>query len=164
MKGERRSWYCFSHCSIRNTAPVLGNSIEVILYVELEIEVLEEQRSQTGNCETRQRLTTAKSSHNPKGLNDRVMQRYRQVSEASHCGGNLKQDRAYSEWTMLFHRTWSHVPSLEVSVRNATQRGVGRGWWRGGEQFPFLPSSNLPPVPPTGQTWRETRDKGSWEK
>lgn len=76
---------------------MLGNSIEVILYVELEIEVLEEQRSQTGNCETRQRLATAKSSHNPKGLNDRVMQRYKQVSEASHCGGNLKQDRAYPE-------------------------------------------------------------------
>ena len=83
--GGEKTRYCFSHSSGRKTPPVLGNSIEQILYVELEIEVLEETKSQTGDCETTQRLTTAKSSHKPKGLNDKVMRKYKQVTEFSHC-------------------------------------------------------------------------------
>lgn len=142
--GERRPWYCFSHCSGRKTAPVLGNSIEEILYVELEIEVLEEPKSQTGNCETTQRLTTAKSSRKAKGLTDTVMRRYKQVSEASRCGGNWKHNKAPPKdlcMDMLFHRTWSHVPSLEVSGRDATQELVGSGGVQGSN---FL--SSHPPI------------------
>lgn len=56
--------------------------------MELEIEVLEEPKSQTGNCETTQRLTTTKSSCKPKGLTNIVMRRYKQVSGASRYGGN----------------------------------------------------------------------------
>lgn len=76
--------------------------------MELETEVLEEPKSQTGDCETTQRLTTAKSSHNTTGWKDTVM-RCDQFSEAGYCGGNFKQDGACSKGTVEGDTCWQEI-------------------------------------------------------
>lgn len=162
--GERRPWYCFSHSSGRKTAPVLGNSIEEILYVELEIEVLEKPKSQTGNCEITERLTTAKSRRTRKGLTDTVMRRYSRSQKPAivlRIENTIKHTLKELCMDMLFHRTGNHVLSLEVSVRDATQELVGSCGVQGSNflsSHPPVSRQCLPLAEPDRNPW-----KGTWK-